>query len=382
MRVVGKNFQSWSNFDLTIDGLTALVGPSDLGKSATFRAMRAVTRNDFPEAFIKHGKSESSVSLLDGAFEATISRTLKGSPKYDINGEEYKKLSGGVPEDISSLGFGGIVLGDLELDPIFAGQFDPQFGITLKPTQLNQLLGAFASTEKLEAGKKEVNRRISESNSEAKLVAGELVEVEKDLARLRILEEAATKVSASLEAREVEVASLEAKVSHLETHMRISDSLSALTDVVSHLSPVDLGEVRRLHGVSEALETLNSLGRSLSACDTILEDLKAPEVNLTKELGILSSLETLTSVGTRLNAIPDIPAVDTTRVAQDMQILRALEEYGNLANKLNTASETLNELDTKLESIHQELHAAQKELQGMTLTTCPQCGYKWREDGH
>ena len=178
MRLEGSCFQSWDHFTVEVEGLTAVVGPSNLGKSAIFRSMKAVTRNDLPAGWIKNGTSGASVRFEDG-IEVVLTRAAKGTAKYLVGGEkEYRKLGDQVPEELKALGYGMVELGDFKFDPIFASQFDPQFGLSWTPSQINQVLGAFASTEKLEHGKKEINRRIQEANGEAKLIANELAELE------------------------------------------------------------------------------------------------------------------------------------------------------------------------------------------------------------
>ncbi|MHB8366473.1 MAG: AAA family ATPase, partial [Acidithiobacillus sp.] len=63
-------------------GVTVLTGDNDVGKSAVTEAFRAIAYNDSSDAVIRHGASESRVSLLfaDGT-RITWVRVRKGSPK-------------------------------------------------------------------------------------------------------------------------------------------------------------------------------------------------------------------------------------------------------------------------------------------------------------
>jgi len=163
IKLSGKNFQSWDAFDLTLAGLTVLTGPSDTGKSAIFRALKGVLRNELPIDWIRNDQDESlEVRLELDNHIVTVKRPLKGSTTYTIDDKVFAKLAGAIPDKVKELKFGDVVIGEYDVDPIFGRQNSPQFLIdpdTFKPPEVNAILGAFGGTEKLEHGKKEANLR-------------------------------------------------------------------------------------------------------------------------------------------------------------------------------------------------------------------------------
>jgi predicted ATPase len=58
MKFSGKNFQPWPDFDIDIEGLTIVIGPSNEGKSSIYRALRGILRNDINEGYIRNPKKE------------------------------------------------------------------------------------------------------------------------------------------------------------------------------------------------------------------------------------------------------------------------------------------------------------------------------------
>jgi DNA repair ATPase RecN len=58
VKLSGRNFQSWASFDIEMDGLTVVTGPSDVGKSALFRALRGVLRNEISAEYVRDGQDE------------------------------------------------------------------------------------------------------------------------------------------------------------------------------------------------------------------------------------------------------------------------------------------------------------------------------------
>ena len=86
------NFQSISEGELIFNtGLNFIIGQSNSGKSATFRALKACLLNPKgSQRFIKKGTKGASVTLIYNGNEITWDRSSKES-SYLINGQEYIK---------------------------------------------------------------------------------------------------------------------------------------------------------------------------------------------------------------------------------------------------------------------------------------------------
>ena len=87
-----RNFQSISEGELIFKtGLNFIIGQSNSGKSATFRALKACLLNPKgSQRFIKKGNNKSIVTLFYNGNEIEWDRTNKES-SYIINGEQYIK---------------------------------------------------------------------------------------------------------------------------------------------------------------------------------------------------------------------------------------------------------------------------------------------------
>lgn len=87
-----QNFQSIGEGELIFKtGLNFIIGQSNSGKSATFRALKACLLNPKgSQRFIKRGTNKSSVTLYYNGNEIEWDRTSKES-NYKINGEVYHK---------------------------------------------------------------------------------------------------------------------------------------------------------------------------------------------------------------------------------------------------------------------------------------------------
>ena len=87
-----ENFQSISKGELIFHtGTNVIIGQSNSGKSATFRALKACLSNSSgSQRFIKKGTSQSSVMLEYNGNQIIWKRTPKES-SYIVNGETYLK---------------------------------------------------------------------------------------------------------------------------------------------------------------------------------------------------------------------------------------------------------------------------------------------------
>ena len=87
-----ENFQSITSGELEfVTGLNFIIGQSNSGKSATFRALKTCLYNPTgSQRFIKRGYPKSAVTLSYNGNVITWKRTAKES-SYTINGEDYVK---------------------------------------------------------------------------------------------------------------------------------------------------------------------------------------------------------------------------------------------------------------------------------------------------
>ena len=93
MKLTIKNFQSISSATIEFPvGITAIVGPSNSGKTSTIRAIYAVIKNPSEaKSFIQHGKDKAEVEIETDRMKVKWARTLKES-SYEINGVLHQKV--------------------------------------------------------------------------------------------------------------------------------------------------------------------------------------------------------------------------------------------------------------------------------------------------
>jgi DNA repair exonuclease SbcCD ATPase subunit len=380
MRLRGKNFQPWADFDIEISKLTALVGPSNKGKSSIFRALQGVLRNELPSEFVRNEQDaplEVEIEVDGHTIKAVRSR--KGSTKYTIDGKEYAKLAGEVPEVIKALKFGAVEIGEFSADPIFARQNKAQFLIdadVYKPSEINAILGAFSSTERLDAGKKEANLQITQKNSEARTLAVEVRSAEERRGSLGTLVESAEPLLSTLDVIEQKIRHLQNTDTWLDEARSRRSRLQPLKAVVKALSIPDVGQVVTIGQKSTYLQQAASSAykaKVLSKMDATTESavsLWSDIVSLARRTRALDDAVDLLEKRTSSSLKPKVEAI----IAElEDSLYGAINEQGSIKyiGHVLILRDRVKLKSNELKAVEQQLEAAKTEVQ---QGICPRCG--------
>lgn len=169
-RLKVTDFQSIESADIELGKFTVIVGPSNSGKSALLRALKAVVRNVNTPSAVRAGKGAfTSTVVFDGS--AVAIERGKSQSTYKVilpDGTEdvFTKSGRAVPEEIQGL----LRLPDPEgPDLTFSSQIDPPFLLAETGTVAAKMLGDLTNVSRLHAAAKEANRRRLEASKLADL---------------------------------------------------------------------------------------------------------------------------------------------------------------------------------------------------------------------
>lgn len=132
MRARIFNFQSLAQVDIKIEGLTVIVGPSDIGKSALIRAISAALYGMPGEYFIRAGTTETVVALdgvpkVNGGTLDVEWHKGKGINYFVIDGEKYDKVARETPAHLPIAGYKELQINDEYIRPQISEQHDRMF---------------------------------------------------------------------------------------------------------------------------------------------------------------------------------------------------------------------------------------------------------------
>lgn len=402
MRLKGKNFQPWADFELEVDKLTVIVGPSNKGKSALFRALKGVLRNELPAAFVRDGQKEPMELTLEVDNHIVVAtRSHKGSTSYNIDSKPFTSLGGKLPEDIEKLRFNEVKLGSTSIDPIFGVQNEAQFLIdprTYKPSDVNAVLGAFASTERLDAGRKEANLRVTQKNSEAKTLAAEVHEAEERKAKLSPMVEEGDALFEALDELEKDIRLGEKQGAWLLFATQHRNRLSTLRTAYNGLEPPDLETAKLLEtkaqtavDAAERQVYLRFLTKFSALQDQVAESWTGILVDYKKGRALeeLTSLlskkdDSLGAMHSKLAEVLSQFEVDYSLAVAAQGSIKQLAELAAIRQGLDEQREELVSVKAQVTSAEAEAQSLLEQLAAekakVKRTTCPKCGYAFSED--
>lgn len=377
MRLYGKNFQSWADFTLLISGLTVVTGRSDIGKSALYRALKGVLRNELPAEFVRNGQDEPmEVGIELDAHKISATRKRKGSTSYVINGADFAKLAKAIPDELKTLKFNEVVIGEFEVDPIFGRQNSAQFLIdpqTYKPTEVNAILGAFGGTEKLEAGKKEANLRKTQKDAEARTLAGQIREAEERRGELTPMLDLANRISEGLLAREKRIHELETEVRWLDETLACRARMVPLKQLMDAIVLPDTTGLADLHRVvcsaeqaAEAKAYAKWLMKPQAALAGVVEEWAEARSLWSQITALLAAVQAGKHVVSTDQLKTSLSGVETL-CSEAVGLWRSIIALQGLAGLLTGITDSAQ----KRAGVELELAAAQAELK---KGLCPKCG--------
>lgn len=130
IKVKIQNFQSIEDIEFEINGFTCMTGPTNIGKSATIRAISGALMGASVVGNVRKGKRFCTVELKSEDWSLKWEKGEKGINKYWIpfNAEvPLDKVGQKQLDQISDMGFGSIQVGSDNIQPWFADQFEPLF---------------------------------------------------------------------------------------------------------------------------------------------------------------------------------------------------------------------------------------------------------------
>lgn len=166
-----QNFQSIADHTIEVKGFTTIVGPSNLGKSAIIRALRAWAYNELHPSDIRDTNNPAKECILTGSWPEgnhlnVRSVEFKKSSKLNLytvtfmDGTEksYPKIGTDTPDELKQLGF---LLLETEREDTFnlnfQSQLDNLFLVTEQPTMLTSFFNKIFDIAKYERALRGIN---------------------------------------------------------------------------------------------------------------------------------------------------------------------------------------------------------------------------------
>lgn len=260
-----RNFQSIEHVAFEIEGFTALVGRSNIGKSALVRAVKAALTGAPVSSCVRHGpaclrrtkkaktcKCFSSVALKAEGFDLLWE---KGDAinRYTFNGVVYDKAEKGTPEFLSPA-FLPVKVADQQTLLQVADQFSAIFLLDQTGGTVADVLSDVARLDRVNVAMRFAEKDRKEAASTRKVR-------EKDVADLQVKLDAFASLDDAVEqAREVEnlLQGIETRTAAVEL---LDGFMAAGSAITSRIKALDVGVAVAVPDTAPITEQQNLLGR-------------------------------------------------------------------------------------------------------------------------
>lgn len=303
-----KGFQSIEDLTLSIEGFTAIIGRSNIGKSALVRALKCALTNAEGVWFVRHGpdcarvlrgvkkcKCQSSVHIVSEGFDLLWE---KGDlvHRYEFNGKNYESPDRGLPDFLSLSGLDPVRVGSDSGCIQISDQFFPIFLLNQSGGVVAETISDVSRLNRINRATKLVEKDRRDLQSTKKVLEGDVDKIRIRLCAYDNLDDALAK------AGEVEhrFEAIEVSTDKLNTIKEFIAKITTLGLRIKALKGVDSVEVPDLGSIETAkskVEQLQEFADSYS-----YREAEVAELLWVDELQVPDS-ERLTQAGSRLQEL-------------------------------------------------------------------------------
>lgn len=272
------NFQSLKKTDLNLHpGLNVIVGPSNLGKSAAIRGLKALVRNAAAPGLIRQDEKEMIVSAAFADGQLIDLTKGKNKSEFRVNDDLYAKAGAtSVPEQVAHL------WNISDYDLCFASQHDKPFLLDVPASTVATIIGDLTNASMLMEAVQLANKYRTQALNDEKARLREAEEARAELLghegineRARTLALARTAYESALEA----ASDWQAVVQLQEVFRKAEQERKLNTEILKRNLDVDA----LVFKAEQAVSTVSELERLSNDCKKLLVQ-RAKEIQARENL--------------------------------------------------------------------------------------------------
>jgi hypothetical protein len=347
-----RNFQSIEHAHFTVEGYTALVGRSNIGKSAIVRAVKSALTGASGTDFVRHGPNcarrlksakkcqcKSTVRIKREGFDLLWEKGDNDN-RYTFNGQVCDSVGSGTPDFLLKAGYGPIKIGDEKELLQVADQFEAIFLLNRTGGVIADVLSDVAHLDRVNSAMRFVEKDRREAVSTRKVREQDVADLATRLQEFDALDDALARVKA-VEDQLVEVGRKETRLKQIERFLEAGSARGA--------------EIKRLLGVENV--AIPDAVASLSSVDGLLRLTRWHE-----------RLVTLKEWWERVKPVESLVAPDAQPLKTDLAKFLVRAQF---ASKLEAMATSVQTLEDRATALDEEARKIRAEWDALGL--CPTC---------
>jgi len=366
-----KNFQSIEDIEFEVDGFTVIVGKNNIGKSAIIRAVNSALTNKSGKSFIRRGKKQTEVTIQHAGTTIDWKKGEKTSYKVEWKeGDEVKKEdfsalgASGIPKPMTDAGFGKMEIGDKEVSPLVATQFNELFLLDKIGSVVTQVLSNLYNIDILSGADGLCQKELKANKSSLKTREEDLSSLQERLERFKDFEEIKEKV-ARLAVDEKDCRDLQKEISQLALY---ESQLSSIHTSITRLEAVKNIRIPNPSECEESgkeLEWIRGKETDLRAVAELVKRLRdvkkvdLPETDVTEKLiqevpEIIRWDDSLSGISKKIDKLELIEKVNVPGTGKIEALLKELSQIVNWDDEVTEPSKNLEAQKNLLNSLNIE----------------------------
>lgn len=381
-----KDFQIIKSASLTFKpGLNCIIGQSNNGKSAIFRAAKACIYNTPGTTQVRLGASNYAVGIQANGHTVILQKGTNNI--YKIDGKLYEKIGRTqVPEVAEALRIADIPINGTTEEINFQDQMEKPFLLDRSETDLFRFIVDSGKDSNVTLALKTITQDRQQKTKDITITEGALSLIEDNL---KTQEEKLKNSDLNISICD-RVIALGPKIKSIEDIKNLSSHIEELTSNKQKLEEDNKNTSTLLDKVSPIMEVLkdkvdkqNVINTLANRVDTSKQQLASTKVKLdslgnitdTKELSNnLDKYKSICELESRLNGSKNalnemqqitIPELNTTNFDK----YKAISE---IVAHIDTSNKDKSVVEDKLKEVKEELSTLQKEIESIGI--CPTCG--------
>lgn len=387
-----RNFQSIERAVVRVEGFTALVGRSNIGKSALVRAVKSALTGAPVTDLIRHSvscprrlrKAKScncsvSVHIKADGFDLLWE---KGDPvnRYTFNGVVYDKVAQGTPDFLLSY-FAPVKVGDDKVLLQIADQFTPIFLLNQTGTVVADVLSDVARLDRINVAMRNAEKDRREAASTRKVREKDVIELEAQLAPFDGLDGAVENVD-GVQKRFSVIQVSHGEVTQIGCYIRALQSLeTGLGELEAAVAP-NLQEANDLYKQQDAYNQLCQFYTRLADRAKVIRALAGVEtVAIPETAEIRKDVQTFERLSTWTESLFTFQRwFDQKKEASKATLLPTeslaegwsrFEKLYQMTQKMASLAKTIHTLEVEAQEAEQEVAGIRQEFDD--LGVCPTC---------
>lgn len=371
------------DLELSVDGFTCVTGPTNIGKSSIVRAVSSAIKNDPVTNEVRFGKRHCTVELhsKDWGF---VWEKGSGVNRYLIDGEEKHrdKVGAGQIPAVAAMGFGAVRVGDQNIFPWHAEQFEPTFLVRDNGAAVTDFFSEVTRLRVLQDALGLANRGRSRCMEVVRVRQKDVEALSERVLRTDGLDSLQS-VEADLRGQADSIAEYESRIADMERIQSEIRSLEASLEALSPVSSVRIGEAPDLSVLSAQARMLAELEACADAVRAVRPGASVsvpdppPEVDAYLAMAPFSDIpairESIGACDASSATIPSESALpELSKLVQAASCLEELEAAAFAARAVHSSPpvpEAPAGVDEVIEAacLQAEIEALQAEIEAMEL---------------